>query len=233
MKYFLFIIIFSFLVFCGFLIYRKIYKNYLNQQKVYKQSKKIVDKKSLLKAIKENVGYSFVYGKVETLDPVSFKELKGEYSYIQRHYEVRNLHLNTISKPVVIGKIISVTTETIPSYNWDTVSVDKVVSEKQTFSGINVNYIPRMKPEYIKAINISENERYVYYGSPSLTKLTIFTSLKNKTINETKIYENKTITETLDSLDNNYGIVIFWIFWIILIVVVLICFYRLKNRWLY
>ena len=79
---------------------------------------------------------------------------------------------------------------------------------------------------------IKYRKRNVYYGTETDFQGTLFTSLKENTINNTKFYKNQTIAETIENLETGAEIVIFWILWILLIIGLVIGFYYLENKWL-
>lgn len=55
--------------------------------------------------------------------------------------------------------------------------------------------------------------RYKYYGVDTEYKGTIFTDLRDKTISDnTSFYNNSTIDETIERLESDFPIIIFWIF---------------------
>lgn len=73
----------------------------------------------------------------------------------------------------------------------------------------------------------------IYYGVGTEYKGTIFTDLRDKTISDnTSFYNNSTIDETIERLESDFPIIIFWIFWVILIGGMVFGFYYLDNRWL-
>lgn len=99
-----------------------------------------------------------------------------------------------------------------------------------TFESYKIN-LP--SADYIDTIKESSHVRYVYYGVGTEYKGTIFTDLRNKTISDnTHFYNNSTIDETIEYLESDFAIVIFWVFWIIFICVVVYGFYYLDNNWL-
>ena len=62
---------------------------------------------------------------------------------------------------------------------------------------------------------------------------TIFTELKDKTISDnTTFYNNLTIDETVDYLETDFPIIIFWFVWMVLIAGIVVGFYYLDNDWL-
>ena len=106
--------------------------------------------------------------------------------------------------------------------------------KKISFLDVEFEYesIPFPASSYITTIRESSRIRYVYYGTGKEFKGTLYTQLKNNTINETKFYLDKTIEETLDYLKSNVKLVLFWTIWIILIIAAVVIFYYIDNRWL-
>lgn len=87
--------------------------------------------------------------------------------------------------------------------------------------------------DYIDTIKESSHVRYKYYGVGTKYTGTIFTDLRDNTISDnSNFYNNSTIDETIEYLESNVGIVVFWIFWVILIGLAVFGFYYLDNRWL-
>ena len=54
----------------------------------------------------------------------------------------------------------------------------------------------------------------------------------NKRIHKQKFYENMDIEKTVDHLESNGWLFIFWFFWIILIAGCVYGFYYIDNKWL-
>lgn len=95
------------------------------------------------------------------------------------------------------------------------------------------NKIDLPDTDYIDTIKESSSVRYKYYGVGTEYKGTIFTDLRDKTISDnTSFYNNLTIDETIERLESDFPIIIFWIFWVILIGGMVFGFYYLDNRWL-
>lgn len=102
------------------------------------------------------------------------------------------------------------------------------------FLGIQFDYGQIFKPSerYIDTQNESYYIRYVYYGSGVEYTGTIFTSLKNNTVNNTSFYNGKNIEETVKYLESGIGLIMFWIFWIILTSGAVFGFFYIDNNWL-
>lgn len=74
--------------------------------------------------------------------------------------------------------------------------------------------------------------RYVYYGAPAQCTGTLYTELKDDTINGASFHRNSTIEETIESLESNWELVLFWIGWVLLTGGAVVGFYYIDNRWL-
>lgn len=105
-----------------------------------------------------------------------------------------------------------------------------------SFMGVEFSYDKIYIPykNYIDTIRDKwdGDTRYVYYGSKTKFKGTIFSNLRDDTVNDTKFYNDKNIEETVEYLESDVGVIIFWIFWLILISGCIFGFYYLDNKWL-
>lgn len=125
------------------------------------------------------------------------------------------------------------TTETY--WTWDKVGSEDIKCKEILFCGVifTSNKIDLPGTDYIDTIKESSHVRYKYYGVDTEYKGTIFTDLRDKTISDnTSFYNNLTIDETIERLESDFPIIIFWIFWVILIGGMVFGFYYLDNRWL-
>ena len=67
--------------------------------------------------------------------------------------------------------------------------------------------------DYIDTLKESSHVRFKYYGVGLKHTGTIFTELKNKTIkNNSPFYENMTIGKTVEHLESDFALWLFWIF---------------------
>lgn len=90
-----------------------------------------------------------------------------------------------------------------------------------------------LAPDYIETIKESYCVRYKYYGTATEYKGTVFTALKDKTIEDgSSFYEDSKIPEVIDRLESGIWNVVFWIFWILLTGFAVFGFYYLDNEWL-
>lgn len=179
-----------------------------------------------------NVGNAFVYGDLKAVDTVTYPEIGGEYMSVEKDEEHYTRHTKTVYEYDDDGNVTGSHEEEY--WTWDLYDSDNKHCDKVTFLGIEFDYGQIYKPHenYIDTIDGDYHVRYVYYGSKTEYTGTIFTKLDNHTINKTKFYKDMNINDTVDHLQSNVGVIIFWIFWIILIGGMVFGFYYLDNRWL-
>lgn len=85
---------------------------------------------------------------------------------------------------------------------------------------------------YINTIRESSRIRYVYYGTGTEFKGTLSAVLQGGIIKDTDFYDTLTIEQTIDHLESNWQLIVFWVLWILLIVGCVFGFYYFENRWL-
>lgn len=230
------IVIVSVMLIIGFYISGKIQQHMLEKYQEYDSAVQIDSEEELFRyGMKTNIGNAFVYGNLETLDPVNFPEIEGKYSYIKKEEQEYRMHTRTVTETYTGSDGKTHTRTKIEQYwTWDTMRTYKKTATKISFLNVEFEYdkIPFPSSGHIKTISTGYHKRNVYYGTATSFQGTIFTSLKDETINETSFYNNQTIEETIEYLERGHEIVIFWVVWAILIVLVVIGFYYLENRWL-
>ena len=204
----------------------------MDKNEKYNKSVKIDSKDLFEYAMKTNIGNAFIYGDLEILDPVSFSEIDGEYSYIEKVKEKYTMHTR-VKTYTVNGKT---RTKTETYWTWDRVDSESIKSKKAKFLGVEFNYskFKRLDSHYIDTIKESSHIRYKYYGSPIKATGTIFTSLYDNNIGDKiKLYKDKDIDETVEYLHHGSGfLILFWVFWLSLTTVLVYGFYYLDNDWL-
>ena len=72
----------------------------------------------------------------------------------------------------------------------------------------------------------------MYYGAPAECTGTIYTKLADDTIADARFYNNRTIEQTIDSLETNFELWLFWIVWILATGGLVYGFYYIDNHWL-
>lgn len=218
----------------GILISNKISEYQMDKNEIYNKAIKTESKDLFQYGMNTNIGHAFVYGDLKAVDTVTYPEIGGQYMSVTKVKEKYTMHTRTVTRTRKIGKTTQVYTTTETYWTWDKVNSWKQHCDKVTFLGIEFNYGDIYKPHEDKIAIQKESTyiRYVYYGSPTEYMGTIFTKLSDNTINNTEFYKDKTIEETLDYLESNTLLWIFWMIWLVTICGVLYGFFYLDNDWL-
>lgn len=218
----------------GILISNKISEYQMDKNEIYNKAIKIDSKDLFQHGMDTNIGNAFVYGDLKAVDTVTFPEIGGQYMSVTKVKERYTQHTRTVTRNRKVGKTTQVYTTTETYWTWDAVDSWKKNCEKVSFLGIEFNYGDIYEPHEDKITTQKESShiRYVYYGSPTKYTGTIFTELKNGTINNTDFFNNMTIDETVEHLELEVLLWAFWIIWIIVMGATLYGFYYLDNEWL-
>lgn len=229
------VVIVALMFIIGFAIDEKIRLSLLENYQTYDTAAQIDDKELFEYGMETNVGYAFVYGELKTLDPVSYPEVEGEYSYIKKEEQKYRKHYKYVEEEYRDSKGKKHTRKKKKYYwTWDTMKTESKTATKISFLDVEFAYekIPFPGSHQIEIVKTGYHKRNVYYGTDTNFQGTIFTSLKENTIHETKFYQNQTISESIENLETGFEIIIFRIFWILLTVVLVIGFCYLDNKWL-
>jgi hypothetical protein len=216
----------------GTLIFTKISEYQMDANEKYNKAVKIESTDLFRYGMATNVGNAFVYGNLEAIDTVTYPEIDGQYMYVRKVKEKYTMHTRTVTT-TVNGKT---RTRTETYWTWDEVDRETKQSKKVKFCGVEFNSSQFSLPSanYIDTLDGGFHIRYVYYGTPTKHKGTIFTQLSNGNIEKENVpfYKDMTIDETVENLQSDFLLVVFWIVWIILTSGVVFGFYYLDNRWL-
>ncbi len=219
----------------GVLISSKISVHQMDQNEIYNKAVKIENQDLFQYGMITNVGNAFVYGDLKAVDTVTYPEIGGEYMSVEKVKERYTMHTRTVTKTRTKSDGSTETYTEIEEYwTWDAIDRWSQHCKKVTFLGIEFDYGQVYKPNerYVDMQKESYYIRYVYYGSGTEYTGTIFTSLKNGTINSTLFYNGRNIEDTVEYLESGVGIIIFWVFWIILTGGCVFGFYYVDNNWL-
>ena len=227
--------IFLILLLVGLLIGEKITEHQMDLNEKYNKAAKIETQELFEYGMQTNIGNAFVYGELSAVDPVTYPELENKYMYIEKVKERYTKHTKKVkhTREVNGKKETYYTTE--EEWTWDRVDSESKTCSRIMFQGVifSVKKIDIPGSSYITTIKESPKVRYKYYGTDIRFKGTIFTELKDGTIsNRTPFYKGMSIQNTIDHLEANYAIVIFWVSWSVFIVVCIFGFYYIDNRWL-
>ena len=225
-------VIIAIMLLFGFMISGAIDNAHIEKCEEYNKAQQIDNEQSkFVRGMRTNIGNAFVYGDLICLDPVTYSEIGGNYSHVEKEMQKYTEHTKIETYTDDDGKTH---TRTVTYWEWDTVDSWDIYSTKISFLNVEFPYgtIKFSGDNYITTINESSRIRYNYYGSLIKETGTIYANLSDNTIKDVKFYRDQTIQDAIDSLNFNGGIIAFWIAWVILIVGCVIGFYWIDNRWL-
>lgn len=229
------VIITAIMLLIGIIIHGNISDKLMLEQQKYNTALQIEgDSELFVYGMKTNVGNAFVYGDLKAIDTVTYPEIGGEYSYVKKIKEKHTRHTRTVTKTKTVNGKTQTYTETEVYYTWDEVDSWSKHSEKISFLDVEFDYGTINFPSYYYITTQKESNtiRYKYYGAGTEYTGTIYTVLKDNTINETSFYNNRSINETVEYLKSGGELVAFWIIWILLTGGCVVGFCYLDNKWL-
>lgn len=216
----------------GSLLSAKISNWQMDRNEKYNKAVKIENNTDLFQyGMDTNVGNAFVYGELKAIDTVTYPEIGGEYMYVKKIKEKYTKHTRRVAHRS--GNHTYYTTERY--WTWDYAGSEDIEGKEISFCGIKfpIKKIDYPSPDYIETIKESYYVRYKYYGTATEYKGTVFTALKDKTIEDGSSFcEDSKIPEVIDRLESGIWNVVFWIFWILLTGFAVFGFYYLDNEWL-
>ena len=229
------VVILAVMLIFGFIIHGTIDNALMEKHQEYNMALRIDNNTDMFEyGMSTNVGHAYVYGVLDTVDPVSFEEIDGEYSSITKVKERYTRHTRTVTKTRVVNGKTQTYTTTEVYWSWDRVDSWSDHSNKITFLGVEFNYgIFAMPSErHLETIKESSKIRYQYYGAPTKAEGTIYTDLRNNTINNSKMYYYTSIEDAHALMTSKVDLVIFWIVWIVLTGGAVFAFIYIDNHWL-
>lgn len=229
------VIIISIMLLIGVVIHENINDKLMLKYQEYNTALQIENDSDLfVYGMKTNIGNAFVYGDLKAIDTVTYPEIGGEYSYVEKVKEKYTMHTRTVTKTKTVnGKTQTYTT--IETYwTWDKVDSWDKHSNKISFLDVEFDYgtIDFPYSDYITTQKESSKIRYKYYGSPAECDGTLYAVLGDNTINKVSFYANSNIGETIKGLKSGWQLVLFWIAWILLTGGCVFGFYYIDNKWL-
>lgn len=227
------IIIIAIMLLIGIVIHGKINDALLLEYQEYNTALQIENDTDLFAyGMRTDVGNAFVYGELKAVDTVSYPEIGGGYMYIERVKEKYTKHTETYTVTTPKG---GTQVRTRIYWSWDRVGSEYKKCKQVSFCDVvfDSGKIDIPSADYVDTIKESSYIRYKYYGVKTKYTGTIFTELKNNTISDgTNFYNNRTITNTIESFESGGELVTFWILWILLTGVCVFCFYYFDNKWI-
>lgn len=233
-------VLFSVVIICvmlliGLVIHGNINDSLMAQYQEYNTALQIEDDKDLFTyGMRTDIGNAFVHGELKAIDTVTYPEIGGEYSYVEKVKERYTRHTRTVTKTRTVNGKTQTYTTTEVYWTWDRVDSWDKHSEKISYLDVEFDYgmINFPSPDYITTQKESSKIRYKYYGTGTEYTGTLYTELKDDTIHNARFYANRSIAETIEDLESGWELVVFWIVWILLTGGLVIGFCYLDNRWL-
>lgn len=223
------------LLLIGMLISSKISEHQMDLNEKYNKAVKIETQELFEYGMRTNVGNAFVYGELSAVDPVTYPELDNEYMYVKKIEEQHTKHIKQVRHTKTVNGKTQTYYTTEVYWTWDEVDNESLKCGQVSFQGVYfpVHKIQIPDEKFITTIQKSQKTRYQYYGVDTRFVGTVFTELKDNTISDNSpFYNDSSIAETIEGLENNYSTIIFWIVWGIIIVICVFVFYFIDNRWL-
>lgn len=181
--------------------------------------------------MRTNVGNAFIYGDLKSVDTVTYPDINGQYMSVSKKTEEYTMHTRTVTRTDADGNTY---TDTEVYWSWDTIAYDSKHASSVTFLGVEFPYdsIKHSHDKYIDTVYRWTDIRDVYYGTDVSHVGTLYANLSENGLSDTEFHCNQDIKETLDSLNTNWQIVLFWIFWVLLTGGAVFGFCYLDNYWL-
>lgn len=228
--------ILAILLIIGTLISDAINDHISDKNAKYTKALKIDDANLFKYAMKTGTGNAFVEGEMQTIEPVTFDDIKEEYLFIKKVTEKYTRHTRTVTYKVN-GKM---RTRTEVYWTWDTIHVYRKQAKEVTFLGskFNSNQFDLPESHYITTVPGGFHLRYKYYGLEPQFKATIFCNLKDNNIskgkNKVDVMKDKTKEEAYEQCvsDSKASLILFWLIWIVLSAGLIYQFVYAENDWL-
>ena len=128
------VIIVSVMLLLGIVIHGNINDQLMLEYQKYNTALQIEnDSELFVYGMKTNVGNAFVYGDLKAIDTVTYPEIGGAYSYVEKVKERYTRHTRTVTKTKTVNGKTKTYTETEVYYTWDKVDSWDKHSEKISF----------------------------------------------------------------------------------------------------
>jgi len=229
------IVILALMLTLGFVIHGSIDNALMLEHQEYNTALRIDrDADMFSYAMQTDIGNAYVCGTISTVDPVTFEEIGGEYSYVKKVKERYTRHTRTVTETYTVNGKTKTRTRTEVYWTWDTIQTWSDHSTTIEFLEVQFPYETISLPgtSYITTIKESSNIRYKYYGAPTTCDATIYADLRDDTISNVRTYHNTTIEKAHEYMTSKGELVIFWIFWIPLTGGAVFAFVYIDNHWL-
>ena len=231
------IAIIALMVIFGLMIHGSIEDSLMLKYQEYNLALQIDGNKDMFEyGMSTNVGNAFVYGTLKCLDPVTFEEIGGQYSHVEKVKERYTMHIMTVTKSRTdTNGNVHTWIEEEEYWTWDRIDSWSKTATRISFLDVEFEYGKINFPgsSLIETIQESSKIRYKYYGATIEATGTLYAKLENNTINDTSFHKDMTIEEVLKSYTDTSGpLVAFWIGWVLLTCALVFGFVYIDNSWL-
>lgn len=229
------IAIIAIMIIFGLMIHGSIEDSIMLKNQEYNLALQIDNNKDMFEyGMSTNVGPAYVHGTLKCLDPVTFEEIGGQYSAVEKVKERYTQHQRTVTKTRTVNGKTQTYTEIEYYWTWDKIDSWQKHATKISFVDVEFKYgeIGFPSANHIKTIKESSKIRYVYYGRPIEVTGTLYSKLENNTINESSFYYNQSIEAVHKRHTSSGDLILFWFGWIILTGFLVFGFVYIDNHWL-
>ena len=231
------IIIFLVMLTAGFFISEKIASaNDEANQKYYQAVKIDRDAELFQYGMRTNIGNAFVSGTLEAVGPVSYEELDGEYSYIEKVKEKYTKKTRKVKKTKTVNGKTQTYYVTETYWEWDVVDRESKHCDSIRFLDTDFAYgtIGFPMAYHTETMDGGYHIRYKYYVCDLSYNGTIYADLRDNTVGNAVFIGCDTPAEAMEYMvdEGKVTIVLFWIFWIGLSCAAVYGFWYFENNWL-
>lgn len=224
------VIIISIMTIAGIAIGNTISNNIDDNNIKYQTAVKIDNNNEQFKyGMDTDIGYAFIYGSLDAVDPVEIDGYKG--ISVSRELQKYTRHTRTVVYTDSEGHSH---TKFEVYYNWDHIETDEKTSKQVKFCGseFDTKLFPLPDSNYVDEKSAGYNLRYKYYSIKTHYDGTLFAKLENKSFSNgnfmlLKIEEAKKEIEDPKSI-----LILFWVLWVLITFGWAIGFCFLDNKWL-
>ncbi len=221
----------------GFFISGSIENGINESNEKYFKALKIDNNEEVFKyALKTNVGYVLAQGKVKAVEGVSIEDIEGKYFKIKKVKEKYTKHTRQVAHTRTVGNKTETYYTTEEYWTWDYAGQEEFHTTKFNFLGVDFSYgtINFYNESYKETKSGGHLIRYKYYTIPLEFKGTLFTYMKDNTINENNFSVNNTIENIIQQKENEVNTlnIVFWLIWIMFIGLIDFGYVYLDNRYL-
>lgn len=181
-----------------------------------------------------DVGMFLANGTMLAVDPVSIRDIAGNYMVIRKVKERYTMHTRTVTTTDGKGH----THTRVETYwTWDHVSTENFKAEhveflQKTFNLDEVKF--KEDFDYHSTIKESANIRYVYYTYPTRVEGCMQGVVEDKHFRKLVFRRNYTIEDTINHVEfrSKSLTVLYWFIWFLLTAGLIVLFYYAENNWL-